>query len=201
MKKYTDPFYPDTFYTVYNSGNNRDKIFYSSKNYECFLEKYEEYIAEIVETYAFSLIPDQFYILIKTPSNADLISNQFRKFFISYSNSINIQENRIGSLFLKPFRRKPIIEKNLLLAEIFNIHYKPVQLGIGSNYENYLWSSYRCILSSLKTKICRNEVLKLFGNENNFIQFHKDMLDYGNEDIKLLNMGSDLVYKNSRWKF
>jgi putative transposase len=201
MKKYTEPFYPETFYTVYNSGNNRDRLFYSSKNYECFLEKYEEYISEIVETYAFSLIPDQFYILIKTPFNVEIISNQFRKFFISYSNSINIQENRIGSLFLKPFRRKPIVGKNLLLAEIFNIHYKPVQFGIYKSYEDYYWSSYKSILSNLKTKICRKEVLKLFGNENYFIQFHKDMLDYGNENIKLVNMGSDLSFKNSRWKF
>lgn len=186
MKKFTEPFYPDSFYTVFNSGNNREKIFYSNRNFEYFLDNYNEYLSNYVKTYSYSLIPDQFQILIKTPFKIDEISNQFRKFFISYSRSINLQENRRGSLFLKPFKKKLLTDKTLLLKEFFYIHSNPVYQKICNNYELYKWSSYKSILTNSFTRILRNEVLELFEDRKGFIQFHRNMFDHNIEDINII---------------
>ncbi len=174
---YTRPFRPDSFYNIYNSGNNLENIFYTKRNYEYFLNRYEEYMTGFVITYSYGLIPNQFNILIKTTADVCDTSNQLRKFFISYSSYINLQEKRTGSLFLKPFRKKPIKDTGQLLNEIFYIHSKPVLEGICNNFEDYDWNSYRNILGKSKTLICRDEVIKLFGEKENFIQFHSEMLN------------------------
>ena len=48
-------------------------------------------------------------------STSKIISEQFRRFFISYSQAINKQENRVGSLFQKIFKIKDIVEFSLLV--------------------------------------------------------------------------------------
>lgn len=201
MENYTEPFYPDSFYTVYNSGNNREKIFYSNRNFEYFLDNYYEYLFGFVETYSYSLVPDQFQILVKTPHKTDEISNQFRKFFISYAKSINRQQNRRGSLFLKPFKKKLLADKHKLLKEFYYIHSNPVSKKICSNYEIYKWSSFKSILSNTFTKIPRKDVLELFEDRKGFIQFHKNMFDYNIEDIKIFENNENNVQVNSIKKY
>ncbi len=186
----TQPFYPNSFYFVYNSGNNRERLFYALRNYKYFLEKYDEYLSDSIDTYAYCLIPNHFQLLIKTPSKVDKISNQFRKFFITYSKTINFQENRIGSLFIKPFRRKPITNINYLQKVIFYIHNKPVQNGICNNLEDYKWSSYKTILSDLITRLKREAVIELFGSKGKFIEFHREMQNYDNKELELLEENS-----------
>jgi len=178
MKKHTQRFYPNSFYNVYNRGNNRESLFYTWSNYKYFLEKYDEYLSSFVDTYAYSLIPNHFDLLIKTPNEVDKISNQFRKFFITYSKTINVQENRIGSLFIKPFRRKPIDETSYIQRIISYIHNKPVHHEICYHLEDYKWSSYKTILSNFTTKLKREAVIELFGSKDKFIEFHREIRNF-----------------------
>jgi REP element-mobilizing transposase RayT len=80
-----------------------------------------------LELYAYCLLPNHFHLLIRAVAPDALpeekrqvvsgsrrlveanqiISEQFRRFFLSYSKSINAQEGRTGSLFEKNFKRKP----------------------------------------------------------------------------------------------
>ena len=99
MNKNTQPIYANTFYHIYNRGNNYEKIFFNDNNYYYFLNKYDKYLSSVVETYAYCLIPNHFHLLIKTKDDYENISEQFRRFFITYSQKINEQENRSGSLF------------------------------------------------------------------------------------------------------
>ena len=146
------PLYPDTFYHVYNRGNNHENIFYKRENYQYFLRKYQVYLSDYVDTYAYCLLPNHFHFLIKVKAVSDLskrdlpnlkdlanlkktdlkgsdrsvdkiISNQFRLLFLSYAKAINKQEDRRGSLFQKPFRRKPVTNDRYLalLTTIFTI--------------------------------------------------------------------------------
>jgi len=168
-------FYPNSFYLVYNSGNNRERLFYTQRNYKYFLEKYDQYLSDFINTCSYCLIPQHFRLLVKTPKKVDKISNQFRKLFITYSQSINIQENRIGSLFLKPFRRKRITNYNYLLNIISHIHNIPVHHKICNRMEDYQWSSYKTILSNSSTRSIKEEVIELFGCKEKFIQYHQEI--------------------------
>lgn len=180
---FTQPIYPNSFYHVYNRGNNREKIFYLNDNYKYFLKKYNQKLSFYIETYAYCLIPNHFHLLIKTPSNIDKISNQFRKFFISYSQAINKQQSRSGSLFLKPFRRKIITDDKYLKRVIYYIHNNPVHHRICKSIRDYKWSSYNSILSKSKTNLKRKEVIEIFGNLKNFIEFHENGIKLSDEEL------------------
>ena len=124
----TRPFYPETFYHIFNRGNNGENVFYEEHNYPYFLKKYDFYLSMFVDTHAYCLLPNHFHILIRVKSEKDIreaaksdlpdfrnlanltadriISERFRLLFLSYAKAINKEQKRRGSLFQKPFRRK-----------------------------------------------------------------------------------------------
>ncbi|OGU37053.1 MAG: hypothetical protein A2315_11385 [Ignavibacteria bacterium RIFOXYB2_FULL_35_12] len=55
---YYTPFYSNQFYHIYNRGNNGEKIFYTSENYMFFLKRYDHYLSEFADTYAYCLLPN-----------------------------------------------------------------------------------------------------------------------------------------------
>ncbi len=177
VNKNTQPLLQNSYYHIYNRGNNHERIFYSEKNYRYFLRKYDEFLSDHLDTLSYCLIPNHFHFVIKTKSEGEVISEQFRKLFITYSQAFNKQQRRSGSLFLKPFRRKLISDNNYLLRAIFYVHCNPVHHRICKEIEHYKWSSYNTILSDSKTKLKRDDVIQLFGDRERFIQFHKDMLN------------------------
>jgi putative transposase len=181
------------FYHIYNRGNNREKIFYTKRNYSYFLNKYKQYLSIFIDTYSYCLLPNHFHLLVKVKDKSDIIkdfkrtyrhynpnlafniseilSEQFRKFFISYSMAINEQEKRSGSLFLKNFKRKQV--QTNLERLIFYIHYNPVHHNICDNFEKYEWSSYKKILNDTENNV-NKEIFSWFGGIENFINYHKE---------------------------
>ncbi len=175
MSSYTRKIIPNSFYHIYNRGNNHENIFYHRNNYIYFLNKYNEYMSNYLQTYVFCLLPNHFHFLIKTHGNSEIISEQFRKFFKTYAEKINQQTGRSGSLFLKPFRRKIITEDNYLKRMIFYIHFNPVHHRISESFEDYKWSSYKWILDPKRTGLQKEEILDWFNGKESYIEFHKDL--------------------------
>ena len=56
-----------------------------------------------------------------------LISKQFSNFFSCYTQALNKQQNRKGSLFMKNFKRKKVRDTPYLLQLIKYIHYNPIE--------------------------------------------------------------------------
>lgn len=92
---------PETFYHIYNRGNNRHKIFFQEKNYLYFLDKIRKHLLPHIHILAWCLMPNHFHLLVY--SKADIVEKSFyndlRIMLSSYTRAINKQENRIGSLF------------------------------------------------------------------------------------------------------
>lgn len=176
--KLITPIEPDQYYHIYNRGNNYDLLFYKDFNYSYFLKKYKEYLSQHVKTYAYCLLPNHFHLLIKTSTNK--VSSQFRKFFQSYSLSINKQEKRSGSLFLKPFRRIHIEDDNYLKWLIFYIHFIPEKHNIIDDSRNYPHSSFH-LLDNDKECIKWEEVFEWFGGKNDYLAFH----NYNHEEKRV----------------
>lgn len=183
-RTYYSPFKEGKFFHIYNRANSSsDFLFYRSENYTYFLKKYYEYLGSLLDTFAYCLIPNHFHFMIrvgrrvnnKSENTQDLITEQFRRFFISYSQSINKQESRRGSLFQKRFKRKLIDDSNYFTRLIFYIHNNPVHHGLVHNIEDYEWSSYLAILSTGDTRLIRDEVLDWFGGRKEFIRYHKNL--------------------------
>jgi putative transposase len=187
------------YYHVFNQGNARVKVFYKEDNYTYFLKKVDAYLLDFVEVYAFCLMSNHFHMLIKLKEHSEIInkakgkkelkgylerymddgnlpgmvvSEMFRRFFMSYAKAINKQENRTGSLFRKNFKRKKITDLNYLKEVVIYIHRNPQRHGFVNNFSDYPWSSYNRIMEENITKLKRIEVLEWFGDRDSFFSSH-----------------------------
>ena len=178
MKKidYYIPLYKNKLYHFYNRGNGTEKIFFKEENYYYFLKQYEKYLSDFIDTFAYCLLPNHFHILGRVKNDdPGIVSETFRKFFISYSMSINVQEKRKGNLFQRGFKRKIIEDEKYFYAAVYYIHSNPVHHGITKDLTQYKFSSYNSLCGNNKTILCRDELMEWFGGKNNFIEYHTEM--------------------------
>ncbi|MCF6185216.1 MAG: hypothetical protein L3J56_11480 [Bacteroidales bacterium] len=103
-----------------------------------------------------------------------IISNQFRKFFMSYAKAVNKQENRTGSLFQKNFERLIVENLKYLNNLIQYIHLNPVHHNFTDDYKDYPYSSYERIMIPKVTKLPKQEILENFNGKENYIKFHTE---------------------------
>ncbi|MBK8428065.1 MAG: hypothetical protein IPL27_19810 [Lewinellaceae bacterium] len=163
---------PGAFYHVYNRGNNRENIFYSAENVRFFLERYTPSLQDLVsltgKEKTFS-IPEETGILV---------SHQFRLMFMSYAKAINKQEGRVGSLFQKGFRRKPVASEQHLINMVLYIHANPQLHGLCGDFRGWTDSSYYSMLSESPTRLQRRAVLDWFGGKEAFVERHRGYIDW-----------------------
>lgn len=176
---YHAPLFKDRFYHIYNRSVGKDVLFYNNENYKYFLEKYSKYLDGIVNTYSFCLLPNHFHFLIRpTIEDQEQISQQFQRFFISYSMSVNKEQERSGNLFQKNFKRKIIEDESYLKSVVYYIHANPLHHKLRNDFENYPYSSYQIILSNKPTRLKRQDVIEWFGSREQFVEFHRDLKSY-----------------------
>ncbi|MDX2190355.1 MAG: hypothetical protein SFY32_10855 [Bacteroidota bacterium] len=110
----------------------------------------------------------------KSISEVDtIISEAFRRFFMSYAKSINKQENRTGSLFQKNFKRKEITNQSYFTSVVLYIHANPQKHGICGDFTEYPHSSFGRILMDKSSKLQKLEILNWFGSKESYFKFHQ----------------------------
>jgi hypothetical protein len=134
MKHVHLPMYEDQYYYIYNRGNNSSPVFYTKANFHFFLYKLNLFLNPYLNFYAFNLLKSEFHLVVRVkqfdflPEKSktltkgkfrlffphQILSEQFRKFFICYSKAINKQEKHSGSVFEKNFRRQHISDPSKL---------------------------------------------------------------------------------------
>ncbi|WP_029035363.1 transposase [Salinimicrobium terrae] len=181
---------PGNYYHIYNRGNNGDKIFFEDGNYTYFLELYKKYIAPVTNTLAWCLMQNHFHFLVylkeekeiiktdlkystKSESSATDHSRQFSHLFNSYTQAVNKKYSRTGSLFEKPFKRKKISSEDYLKNLIYYIHNNPVHHSVAEIISSYPWTSYQDFFNEKESLIQKKEVLELFGDFENFENYHQ----------------------------
>lgn len=183
---------PLKYYHIYNRGNNREKLFYQERNYEYFINRYIHHCFHVLNTYAYCLMNNHFHMLVGVRSDkvqkelfqgADINSKKLQSpsrhlgnFFNSYTLSINKQENRVGSLFQRPFRRKEVNTESYFRQLVIYIHQNPIKHGFTSHIEEYPYSSFHSFLNDDGSFLNKDKVLELFGGIDNFRAAHEEML-------------------------
>ena len=177
------------YYHIYNRGNNGIDVFLEPENYYYFLRLYAKYIEPIADTFAWCLLKNHFHFLVKIKDIAEINPNnltynttekpkvvepsrQFSHLFNAYTQAINKRHHRTGSLFEKNFERKLVNTERYFRQLIYYIHNNPVQHGFVKQMSLYTWSSYGTIISDQPSKLKREQVHELFGDKNNFIDYH-----------------------------
>ena len=200
MASYRIPLEADSYYHIYNHANGSDDLFKSPRNCSFFLSKFIKYISPIADTFAYCLMYNHFHVMIRIKPERDLVaffrlghpsglkdakglasgkninillSRQFNNLFNSYAKAFNLQQNRMGSLFNHPFKRKQITTEEHIINMILYIHCNPVHHRFVKNINNWKYSSYPAIVSGQTTFVSVNEVIALFGDLENFKFVHQ----------------------------
>ncbi len=182
-KSMTIPLLPDHYYHVYNRGNNGEPLFMNDYNYAWFLKMYKAMLDPFVDTSAYCIMPNHFHFLIKVKWSerediSKIVSNQFRKLFISYALMFNAQEQRRGALFSRCFNRIEIKNMAYLKHLIFYIHSNPQKHGIIKDFRQYKYSSFKSFFSDKIQSKTNLEVLDWFnGDIQEFAQFQSDKIE------------------------
>jgi len=182
MKSYTTHLEPDKYYHIYNHAVGSDNLFYKKENYSFFLKKYTEHISPIADTFAYCLMPNHFHFALRIKaeevlstlpkfktlaklSTENFISKQFSNMFSSYTQALNKQQNRKGTLFQKPFKRLHIENDEYFQNMIHYIHFNPVHHGFVDDLRDWEYSSFESFFSNKATQLKRQEVIEWFGDK------------------------------------
>jgi hypothetical protein len=66
------PLLYDTYYHIYNRGNNRENIFIQERNYTHFMNLYGKYIEPVADTFAYCLLRNHFHLLVRIKSRKEI---------------------------------------------------------------------------------------------------------------------------------
>lgn len=207
MVDYFPKLEPGIIYHVYNRGNNREDLYYTPGNYHYFMEKYFKYFSDWVDTYVYCLLPNHFHLMIKVKSVEDMmvtagersrtrarvdfpslqdleslaphvvISELFRRFFMAYAKAINKQQDRVGSLFQKNFKRRAVNSSDYFTNLIYYIHTNPRLHGLCNDFRDWPYSSYQTMMLYNNTRLQRQLVLDWFGSKELYEASHLQYLD------------------------
>ena len=70
---------PNSSYHIFNHANGFENIFTEDENYRFFIEKYQQYILPIAETYAYCLLPNHFHLVVRI-RRREVLEEVFRNF-------------------------------------------------------------------------------------------------------------------------
>jgi len=175
---------PGQFFHLYNRGINSCAIFREEENYAYFFKLYEKHVAPVVTTYAWALLPTHFHFLVQV-SDPDLTGFQnlsglkkpfhqnISNFLNAYAKAFNKRFDRHGSLFERPFKRKPIDSPTQLRNTLIYIHNNPVHHGYCRHPAEYTWSSYNDYLTEYELPDQMHFLQGMFNNRDQFVYLHE----------------------------
>jgi putative transposase len=105
------------------------------------------------------------------------LSKQFANLFSCYTQSFNKVYHRMGSLFIKNFKREPIFDKQHFLNMIVYTHRNPIKQGFRKNYTEWDFSSYQEITNGVCDHIAVIKLLKMTGGLAIFKEMHRLALE------------------------
>jgi putative transposase len=176
--------YPNTFYHIYNRGNQRQRIYLQDRNYTYFLEKVRRvFINEIsdIDLIAFCLMPNHFHLMAYTSDGFkfDSFSRRLAIMLRSYTRGVQVQQHFVGSLFQQNTRKKVLQFQQDAFNCFQYIHQNPVKADLVTNLEHWEYSSFNEYLFSApnfcNVKLGR-ELLSLPSNRRQFYSQSKRII-------------------------
>ena len=186
-RKYNDPFVEGYLYHIFNRTINKELLFKSNRNFDFFLGRWKKYIGDLMEVYAYCLLPTHFHFLAKVPesvSNPKRVTNtgstnapdinkklekQFELYFRSYAQAFNKENNRTGSLFQKRFKRIQVDDESYYTSLFYYIHLNPLHHDCTQKPLQWRYSSFAAIMSDKPTLVNREAFLSYFGSRQDFM--------------------------------
>ncbi|MCF6269536.1 MAG: transposase [Melioribacteraceae bacterium] len=148
----------DSYYHLYNRGNNFEKIFFEKKNYDFFLNRIIKCFNKKIDIVAYVLMPNHYHFIIKLNEDG-VLGKAMQKFSTSYTKAVNLSQNRVGHLFQGRYKIKIVPENNYLLHLSRYIHLNPVRKGLVKVPIEYEYSSYNVYVNKVKCSFINNGLI------------------------------------------
>jgi putative transposase len=104
-----------------------------------------------------------------------LLTKQFSNLFSSYSQAFNKEQMRMGSMFMKNYKRKKVVDNQYLRTLVNYIHLNPVAGALCNAPENWQHSSYKALTRNDSSIVNVAEVMYWFHDVHNFRKTHKNV--------------------------
>jgi len=177
-------FYNNQIFHIFNQGNNKEKIFFNHDNYIYFLRKIREHILPHADILCYCLMPNHFHLLIYLKELEINISNSKTRtlntsigiMLMSYTNGVNKQQGRTGSLFRQKTKIKDGGIENVITSNGINkkflfhadnqygrtcfdyIHENPVKAKLTIKAEDWEYSSAKDYKGLRDGTLCNKEL-------------------------------------------
>jgi len=165
----------ESFYHIYNRGNNRQRIFFNRENYIYFLLKVRKHFIPHLDILTYCLMPNHFHFLAYTKPSFEkkAFSNSLKVMLRSYTRAINKQEGRVGSLFQQNTKIKSLeydthgmtlshamsSKKDMHPFICFHyIHQNPIKAGLVSRMEDWEMSSFKDYAGLRNGSLCNKQL-------------------------------------------
>ena len=166
-------------YHIYNRGNNKQTIFFNRENYIFFLNKIRQHIRPHCEILNYCLMPNHFHFLIYSDERTILpvpplqaairveqpktkFSEAWRIALSSYTQAINRQQQRTGSLFTQNTKNKQVSDEWMSFDYrhccFSYIHQNPVSSNLVKKAEDWEFSSYRDYVGIRNGTLCNKQL-------------------------------------------
>lgn len=172
-------FAPGEIFHLYNRGVGKMNIYRDKEDYGFFLLRLKESLfpdlvdrsklsklerkRKILPPNSFDLIcyclmPNHFHLLIKQRTDLP-ISKLISKVCTSYSLYFNKKYDRVGALYQDQFKSVLISGNEQLLWTSLYIHKNPLEAGLVSDLDHYMWNSYMDYADLRDGILCNKEIL------------------------------------------
>lgn len=180
---HSTPIVPGVVYHIYNRGNNGENIFIEERNYAYFMKLYAKYISPVAETYTYCLLRNHFHFLVRindcqSSQDWQSPSRAFSNLFSTYTKAINKAYQRTGSLFEKPFKRKPVTNDRYFRALVAYIHQNPQMHGLIDDFRDWPYSSYQTLVSRKPSQLAGEVTLSWFDGSRGMVKYHETITSF-----------------------
>ena len=181
------------FFHIYNRGVNRERIFYSDRDYEYFMKLiHAAFDPEGLSLHAYSLMPNHFHMVLR-----QLIPYALSDFMKSvcerHAEQVNYLQKRKGHLFEGPYTMKNFDERRHLLYMSKYVHLNPLQGHLVEKLEDWPYTSWNQYLKGEEDGLVTTKaVLGLAGGIEAYRRYLKAKTGVENEEMEFYVIDREL---------
>ncbi len=203
-----DIFFRGGYYHIYNRGAGKQKVFFNEGNYLYLLSLLKKHSVKWkIGIVSYCLMPNHYHLLVWQGGDVP-VSKFVNSTFISYTQAVNIQQQRSGTLFQGRFKHRRVEKQEYLLHLIRYIHANPVVAGIVERPEEWKFSDYSLWVADTQTsrKVNLHDQSDL-NDTSNFIDdlagstIKQDMYEWHHKRIKYFRRELDIPTPDEYKKF
>jgi len=142
MSRHLRDFKPNSYYHVFNRGNNKEAILKSPADKQLFLGLIFRYKKDCnINIVAYCIMDNHFHLIIKTPTDTESLSRYMQKLTGTFAMEINRKYQRVGHAFQGRYNANYLPYKKDLLRTRAYLRQNPVRDGLVRKAGDYKWLS------------------------------------------------------------